>query len=124
MAPSAKVQMLYYYWDTYSYGEEKLTIMSDNCCDQNKNKTTCPYLCWRVVVGLNDEIEYCQPPPGHTRKYYQPPPGHTRSTTNHLLDIPESTTNHLLDIPETSVMEDIVQPSSCIGRLTSTVCCS
>ncbi len=66
---NAVLRQLDYYWDTYSYGEEKMTILRDNCCGQNKNKTTCAHLCWRVIMGLNDEIEYYQPPPGHTRNF-------------------------------------------------------
>ncbi len=68
--------------------------MSDNCYGQNKNKTTCAYLCWRVVVGLNDEIEYYQPPPGHKRNFCDGGFGATnwlfrRSDTNCLLQLAE-----------------------------------
>ena len=44
-----------------------LGLHADNCCGQNKNKTVLGYLAWRVILGLNDEIELDFMRVGHTR---------------------------------------------------------
>ena len=44
-----------------------ICLHADNCCRQNKNKTVIAYLAWRVIVGLNEEIELSFMRVGHTR---------------------------------------------------------
>lgn len=65
--PNAIASMLHHYLEMYSLGETVLFLHADNCCGQNKNNTIMQYLCWRVMVGLNDEITIMFLPVGHTK---------------------------------------------------------
>ena len=64
--PNCVVSMLHHYLATHDHASE-LHGHCDNCCGQNKNKTVLAYLCWRVLVGLEDDIKLSFMAVGHTR---------------------------------------------------------
>eukprot|EP00117_Sycon_ciliatum_P000151 scpid70016/ scgid6334/ len=65
--PNAVVSMLHYHLSQHQKGKPELGLHCDNCCGQNKNRTVMAYLCWRTIVGLNDEIDLMFKRVGHTR---------------------------------------------------------
>ena len=64
--PSSVLSMLHFHLEQYSIAKT-ICLHADNCCGQNKNKTVIAYLAWRVIVGLNEEIELSFMRVGHTR---------------------------------------------------------
>ena len=65
--PNAVVSMLHHHLEHNSKPSVSLGLHADNCCGQNKNKTVLAYLAWRVLVGLNQEIQLDFMRVGHTR---------------------------------------------------------
>ena len=65
--PNAVVSMLHHHLETHTRKATSLGLHADNCCGQNKNKTVLAYLAWRVIVGLNSEIQLDFMRVGHTR---------------------------------------------------------
>ena len=47
----------------------RLKLHADNCTGQNKNRFVMHYLAWRVMVGLNDSIDYHFMVVGHTKNH-------------------------------------------------------
>ena len=64
--PNAVLSMLHHHLQHHSRAKS-ICLHADNCCGQNKNKSVLAYLAWRVIVGLNDEIELSFMRVGHTR---------------------------------------------------------
>ena len=65
--PNAVVSMLHHHLAKHTSTSTALGLHADNCCGQNKNKTVVAYLAWRVLVGLNQEIQLDFMRVGHTR---------------------------------------------------------
>jgi len=65
--PNSVVSLLHHYFATYGMGEQESHMHADNCSGQNKNKTMCAYLAWRVIVGLHNKISLHFMLTGHTR---------------------------------------------------------
>ena len=65
--PNSVVSMLHYHLHHHSKGSPVICLHADNCCGQNKNRTVLAYLCWRVLVGLNTDIDLLFMRVGHTR---------------------------------------------------------
>ena len=65
--PNAVVSMLHFHLQTYAPASPILGLHADNCCGQNKNKTMLAYLAWRIITGLNTEIQLDFMRVGHTR---------------------------------------------------------
>lgn len=42
-------------------------MYADNCAAQNKNRFTLFYLCWRTILGLNEEISLDFMVAGHSK---------------------------------------------------------
>jgi hypothetical protein len=61
------ISYVHYYLKNYNLGEKELFIHADNCVGQNKNNKVMAYLCWRVIVGLNQKIVISFLPVGHTK---------------------------------------------------------
>ena len=64
--PNAVLSMLHHHLHHHSRAKS-ICLHADNCCGQNKNKSVLAYLAWRVIVGLNNEIELSFMRVGHTR---------------------------------------------------------
>ena len=64
--PNCVISMLHAYLESSVHGR-KLHLHCDNCCGQNKNKTMMAYLCWRLLCGLEDQIDISFMVVGHTR---------------------------------------------------------
>ena len=64
--PNAVLSMLHHHLQHHSRAKS-ICLHADNCCGQNKNKSVLAYLAWRVIVGLNSEIELSFMRVGHTR---------------------------------------------------------
>jgi len=64
--PNCVVSMLHRYLQNTPHSKH-LHGHCDNCCGQNKNKTVMAYLCWRVLVGLEEDIMLSFMVVGHTR---------------------------------------------------------
>ena len=64
---NAIISMLHHFFQTYSLGESRLQLHADNCSGQNKNHYVLEYLAWRVMAGLNEEIELSFLIVGHTK---------------------------------------------------------
>ena len=64
--PNSVVSMLHYHLQTHTRPSPSLGLHADNCCCQNKNKTVMAYLAWRILVGLNAEIQLDFMRVGHT----------------------------------------------------------
>lgn len=65
--PNAVISMLDHALTENGFGERKCFLHADNCSGQNKNQYMLGYLCWRVMTGRHEEIEYSMQIPGHTR---------------------------------------------------------
>ncbi|XP_062603492.1 uncharacterized protein LOC134282462 [Saccostrea cucullata] len=65
--PDAVISMLDHALTENGFGERKCSLHADNCSGQNKNQYVLAYLCWRVMTGRHEEIEYSMQIPGHTR---------------------------------------------------------
>lgn len=59
-----------------------LRIHADNCAGQNKNRYVLWYLCWRVLIGLNNSIELCFLIAGHTKNVCDGAFGHVKRRLN------------------------------------------
>ena len=59
--------MLHHFLAYHSFGESCLHLHADNCSGQNKNRFMMAYLMWRVMVGLNREINMSFLLVGHTK---------------------------------------------------------
>ena len=64
--PNAVLSMLHHHLQHHSC-VKSICLHVDNCCRQYKNKSVLAYLAWRVLVGLNNEIELSFMRVGHTR---------------------------------------------------------
>ena len=64
--PNCVVSMLHRYLEKTPHAKV-LHAHCDNCTGQNKNKTVLAYLCWRILVGLEDDIKLSFMIVGHTR---------------------------------------------------------
>lgn len=64
---NAIVSYLHYYLENHGLGEKHLFLHADNCVGQNKNNIVVSYLNWRILNGLNDDIELSFLPVGHTK---------------------------------------------------------
>ena len=65
--PNSVLSMLHYHLQTHTRPSPSLGLHADNCCGQNKSKTVMAYLAWRILVGLNAEIQLDFMRVGHTR---------------------------------------------------------
>ncbi|PXF42478.1 hypothetical protein BWQ96_07787 [Gracilariopsis chorda] len=59
-----------------------LKLHADNCAGQNKNRFVLWYLCWRVLMDLNDSIELCFFIAGHTKNVCDGAFGHVKRRLN------------------------------------------
>ena len=64
---NAIISMIHHFLATHSLGESKLELHADNCSGQNKNRYVLCYLAWRVLAGLNTDIELSFLRVGHTK---------------------------------------------------------
>lgn len=64
--PNNVISMLHHYLATHPHAQ-CLHAHCDNCCGQNKNKSVMAYFCWRVMVGLEKDINVSFMVVGHTR---------------------------------------------------------
>ena len=58
---------MHHYLEKYNFGECYLDLQADNCSGQNKNNGFIFYLCWRILKGLNQSINYNFLLTGHTK---------------------------------------------------------
>ena len=65
--PNAVASMLHHFFEKYGLKEKGCHLHCDNCGGQNKNRTIVAYLCWRVLMGLHQQIELSFMLTGHTR---------------------------------------------------------
>ena len=59
--------MLHHHLEHFSLGESSLHLHADNCSGQNKNRYVLEYLAWRVLAGLQEEVELSFLIVGHTK---------------------------------------------------------
>ncbi|KAJ8308706.1 hypothetical protein KUTeg_013580 [Tegillarca granosa] len=65
--PNSVISMLDDALSKYSLGERVLTLHSDNCAGQNKNMYVMAYFAWRILAGLNTEVNLKMQIAGHAR---------------------------------------------------------
>jgi hypothetical protein len=66
--PNVIISLLHHYFQNYYQNRKKLSIHADSCSGQNKNQYLFYYFIWRIITGLDDEIEFSFMIPGHTKK--------------------------------------------------------
>ncbi|XP_062575096.1 uncharacterized protein LOC134237029 [Saccostrea cucullata] len=65
--PNAVISMLHHALLNFGFGEINCVIHADNCAGQNKNRYVLAYFCWRVLLGLHQQITFMMQIPGHAR---------------------------------------------------------
>lgn len=83
-----------------------LKMHADNCAGQNKNRFVLFYLCWRTIVGLNEDVSLDFMVAGHTKNVVDGAFGHVKRklkrrearTPREMMDIVEmsSTSSHCI----------------------------
>ncbi|XP_060600079.1 uncharacterized protein LOC132753609 isoform X1 [Ruditapes philippinarum] len=110
--PDAVLSMVDWTLQNHANQTPALSIHSDNCPGQNKNRYTIGYFMWRVMTGQNEKIEYHMQVPGHARCLVDAGFAHLKikfrrhdvETLQQLADVTEksSTTNSAVCYPQWS----------------------
>lgn len=89
-----------------------LRLHADNCAGQNKNRFVLFYLCWRTLMGLNEEVSLYFMVAGHTKNIVDGAFGHIK---RHLKSNEARCPSEMMSLIETSSSSTVCVPSARIG---------